>query len=190
MQEDLPDQPQETVPPEQQRLLISLHEHNFKNWKLAQESNPNNTRRVMTFLALWKMSHDSFTVILGKEEVQKGSLGWDPYVEEKKLLAKTSNGYIGLNQNPLGLNQQTPTQELNNQQNHEPVQSTSSAGPIRNDNRRQNNQPYKKAPQAEEDAENMHSMLAFSKAYYRAVKGINKKGKGKKPTHNGQSSQQ
>ncbi|EGG04401.1 uncharacterized protein MELLADRAFT_64814 [Melampsora larici-populina 98AG31] len=190
MQEDPPvDQSPPTVPQEQQRLLITLHEHNFKNWKTAQDTNPNNARQITIFLGLWKMSHDALTTILGKEEVQKGSLGWDPYVEERKLLAKTSNGFIGLNQNPHGSpDPNRPYRSLAQIETQEPTQSMSSAGPVRNDNHQHTKELYKKSPQAQADTDNMHSMLAFSKAYYRAVKGISKsKNKGQQKNHKDQA---
>ncbi|KAG0151868.1 hypothetical protein CROQUDRAFT_650423, partial [Cronartium quercuum f. sp. fusiforme G11] len=61
-----------------------------------------------------------------------------------------------------------------------PAQSTSSAGLTRNQLQKLGLQPYSKPAHIEEESNNMQNMLSFSRAYYRAMKGItksNKKGK-------------
>ncbi|KAG0145099.1 hypothetical protein CROQUDRAFT_659195 [Cronartium quercuum f. sp. fusiforme G11] len=65
-----------------------------------------------------------------------------------------------------------------------PAQSTSNTGPNRNHSQKPVMQPYLRPAHIEEESNNMQNMLSFSRAYYRAMKGINKNNKkGKNPQH-------
>ncbi|EGG01554.1 uncharacterized protein MELLADRAFT_66997 [Melampsora larici-populina 98AG31] len=153
-----------TITADKERLLMTLHKNNLCNWQKAQELNPNNTRAVTPYPSLWKNSHNSLTILLGKEEVLKRSLGWNPYTEETKLRARTNSRFIGKN----------PIQAQKTNLPEEPSQSTSSSGPSQTNHQKKQAQLYEKPAHVEEESNNMQQMLAFSRAYYQAVKGINK----------------